>query len=321
MKTTSLNRLNLMVVGRKGSGKTALTNTIYKYFDVTPSVVQQGHLTVFTSNVDYNNDQTIFKVVDSLGFSFYPNDKQDLEIMTDILKYIETQYESELSEELKVKRTPKSGLKNSLVDCILYVISPMQDMIGDIEVIKRLCLVANVIPVLSHADSMSCAVRKEWKLKVSNKIKSENIPIFSFMDPEEGVQYEEDIAMQELVPFLVCNADDHDEDFLGKKFAWGNLDIKNPNHTNLVHLIHCLLVNNYFALKNITKLQFYEKYRTHKLLSRQQAIEESMSVDASANSSPAISSKSIYDMPGLDKSIDPDRIYSTHSLYKSMKSK
>ena len=311
-----------MIVGRKGSGKTAFAHTLYKYFGADPNVTDEGHLTVYSGPVKYNGDKTMVTLVDSLGFTFHPNDRQDLDIMTDILKYIEKQYEVQLMEELKVKRAPRSSQKNSLIDCILYVLSPMQDMLGgDIEVMKRLCLVANVIPVLSHADSMSCEVREAWKQVISEKLATEQLSIFPFIDPEEGMEiFEEDKAMQDLVPFLVCNTDDHEDDFLGKKFPWGNLDITNPEHTNLVHLVHCLLVTSYFALKNITKLQFYEKYRTHKLLSRHEQIEQSFNKAASddAADEPTMvprRRKSVMDLPGLDTNIDPDRVYSVHSFY------
>eukprot|EP00834_Sanchytrium_tribonematis_P003503 NODE_136_length_16465_cov_1.184957.p6 type:complete len:330 gc:universal NODE_136_length_16465_cov_1.184957:9009-8020(-) len=318
-KTTKLNSLNLMIVGRKGSGKTAFAHTLYKYFGADPNVKEEGHLTIYTGPIEYNKDKTNLTLVDSNGFSFNPNDKVDLEIMTDILKFIEKQYELQLMEELKVKRLRRAAQKNTMVDCILYVLSPMQDMLGgDIEVMKRLCMVANVIPVLSHADSMSCKLRETWKNLVRETMKSQEIPIFPFIDPEEGEMFDEDKAMAALVPFLICDTDE-EEGLLGKSFPWGNLEIKNPEHTNLVHLVHCLLVTSYFALKNTTQLQFYEKYRTHKLLSRQQAIEQTLGTPGNAEESAAqINRKSINDLPGLDRKIDPDRVYSIHSFYGNL---
>ncbi len=321
MKTPTLNSLNLMIVGRQGSGKTAFAHTLYKYLKADPDVEEQGHLKIYSGPVTYNKDRTNLTVVDTTGFTFHPNDKQDLAIMTDVLKYIEKQYEIQLMEELKVKRNPRSSQKNTLVDCILYVLSPMQDMLGgDIEVMKRLCLVSNVIPILSHADSMSSEVREAWKTTISQKLTTENIPIFSFMDPEEGELFEEDKEMQKLVPFLVCNTDEHEDDsFLGKKFPWGDLNIENPAHTNMVHLVHCLFVTCYYALKNITKLHYYEKYRTHKLLSRHQQVEQSFNgSDATNSSEKQIPRKSVMDLPGLDHKLDPDRVYSVHSFYQSL---
>ena len=81
----------------------------------------------------------------------------------EIISYVDAQFDCILAEESRIKRNTKSI--DSRVHAVLYFIEPtghaLREM--DVEFIKRLGSKANVIPIISKADSLTSKELKKYK--------------------------------------------------------------------------------------------------------------------------------------------------------------
>ncbi|XP_030068596.1 septin-12 isoform X2 [Microcaecilia unicolor] len=158
---------NIMVVGQSGLGKSTLVNTLFKSkicrrsmspeYEKIPKTVE---LRAVSHVIEEKGLKMRLTVIDTPGFGDQINNQN---CWDPIIKYIAEQYEKYLREEIVIKR--KRRIPDSRVHCCIYFVPPTGHWLRplDVEFMKRLSKIVNIVPVIAKADTMTLEEREEFK--------------------------------------------------------------------------------------------------------------------------------------------------------------
>ena len=219
--------------------------------------------------LDEEGTRISLTIVDTPGFG----DQIDNEAsFSEIVGYLENQYDDILAEESRIKRNPR--FRDNRVHALLYFITPTGHGLRelDIELMKRLSPRVNVIPVIGKADSLTPAELAESKKLVMEDIEHYRIPVYNFpYDVEEDDEdtVEENAELRGLMPFAIVGSEDVLEiggrRVRARQYPWGVVEVDNPRHSDFLAIRSALLHSHLADLKEITHDFLYENYRTEKL--------------------------------------------------------
>ncbi|KAI9820057.1 MAG: hypothetical protein M1826_001047 [Phylliscum demangeonii] len=285
----------LMVCGASGTGRTTFVNTLcgQKVLqskdsdDPTSAHVEEGvKIKPITVELEMDDEGTRISltVVDTPGFG----DQIDNEAsFSEIVGYLERQYDDILAEESRIKRNPR--FRDNRVHALLYFITPTGHGLRelDIELMKRLSPRVNVIPVIGKADSLTPAELAESKKLVMEDIEHYRIPVYNFpydIEEDDEDTVEENAELRGLMPFAIVGSEES-VDMGGRRvtarqYPWGVVEVENPRHSDFMAIKSALLHSHLADLKEITHDFLYENYRTEKL---SKSVEGGMSADSSMN--------------------------------------
>ena len=171
-------RINLMVVGETGLGKTTLINSLFmtniletddKNRNVERTTAVKEHMLELLED-----GMTLYlNVVDTPGFGDAVNNKGCDEPALEYLeKHLEKYFESE-------NRVERGFVEDTRVHACLYFLAPTGHGMKrlDLEVMKRLQDKVNIIPVIGKADSFTKDEldRMKQKVDIKNKILNHNL--------------------------------------------------------------------------------------------------------------------------------------------------
>ncbi|CAG8671687.1 24630_t:CDS:2 [Dentiscutata erythropus] len=268
----AVSQLNLMVVGFSSLGKTSFIRMLFdtlcrlkEDLEVPPSLSKRAEtaqdaeaartkeLYSFTLDIEEEGEKISLTLVDCPGFVRDNELRLDVQV-TEVLRYIEAQFDQTLAEETKVKRNPKA--QDSQIHACLYFIDNTNNGLTDkdIRILKRLTARVNVIPIVAKADLLTTTQLANLKKAINRDIKQYQIPVFDFPADEEDKAEITDPSTSEKI--------------LGRQYAWGVIDCLNPKHCDFVMLRNVLLSSHRKLFKDITLELFYEQYRTERLMAR-----------------------------------------------------
>lgn len=270
-------QFNAIVVGASGLGKSTFINTLCgqkvitrKVFDDPELCSEERTIDIAPYTVELEEDGVKLQltVIDTPGFG---DNIDNTNNFSQILGYIEKQYDDVLAEESKIKRNPK--FQDNRIHVLLYFIPPTGHSLReiDIELMKKLCQRTNIIPVIAKADTLTPKEMSEFKKRIMEDIKHYGIQVYDFPyneeDDDETVQ--ENKELRALLPFAVIGCD-QDISFNGRKikgrqYPWGIAEVENLNHCDFTRLRYVLLSSHLQELKEITHDVLYEQYRSEKL--------------------------------------------------------
>ncbi|KAL2775522.1 neuronal-specific septin-3 isoform O [Daubentonia madagascariensis] len=233
-----------MSKGQSGLGKSTLVNTLFKSqvsrkasswnreekIPKTVEIKAIGHV------IEEGGVKMKLTVIDTPGFGDQINNENCWE---PIEKYINEQYEKFLKEEVNIAR--KKRIPDTRVHCCLYFISPTGHSLRplDLEFMKHLSKVVNIIPVIAKADTMTLEEKSEFKQR------------------------------QESMPFAVVGSDKeyqvNGKRVLGRKTPWGIIEVENLNHCEFALLRDFVIRTHLQDLKEVTHNIHYETYRAKRL--------------------------------------------------------
>ncbi|KDN59833.1 putative septin [Colletotrichum sublineola] len=208
--------------------------------------------------LDEEGTRISLTIVDTPGFG----DQIDNEAsFSEIVGYLERQYDDILAEESRIKRNPR--FRDNRVHAMLYFITPTGHGLRelDIELMKRLAPRVNVIPVIGRADSLTPAELAESKKLVMEDIEHYRIPVYNFpydIEEDDEDTVEENAELRGLMPFAIVGSEESVE--------IGGRTVRARHHLA--------------DLKEITHDFLYENYRTEKL---SKSVEGGAGVDSSMN--------------------------------------
>ncbi|CAR21397.1 Septin-type G domain-containing protein [Lachancea thermotolerans] len=287
----------LMVVGESGSGRSTFVNTLcgQQVVDVSTSIMlptdrsTQIDLQLREETVELEDDEGVkiqLNIIDTPGFGDSLDNSQSFNVVSD---YIRHQYDEILLEESRVRRNPR--FKDGRVHCCLYLINPTGHGLKetDVEFMKTLGPLVNVIPVISKADSLTPAELKLNKKLIMEDIDYYHLPIYNFPFEENDISdedYETNMYLRSLVPFSVIGSNEvydlgDGAMIRGRQYPWGTLDVEDSSLSDFVVLRNTLLISHLHDLKDYTHEILYERYRTEALSG------ETSSQRANGNSSTA----------------------------------
>eukprot|EP00123_Amoebidium_parasiticum_P009037 comp19181_c0_seq1/m.21885 comp19181_c0_seq1/g.21885 ORF comp19181_c0_seq1/g.21885 comp19181_c0_seq1/m.21885 type:complete len:382 (-) comp19181_c0_seq1:428-1573(-) len=264
-------QFNIMLIGGSGLGKSTMQNTLFKSLlsrterhtasgDIPSTVEIHG----VTHSIEEKGTRIKLTIVDTPGFGDQIN---NTDAWMPIVEYIKNQYKSYLNEELSPKR--KHYIADTRVHVVLYFIAPTGHSLKaiDVECMKAIGEIANVVPVIAKADTLTLDERDDFKARVMEDLEAAGVRVFPFALDDDD---EEDKGVVDSwrgkMPFAVVGADDYAESQLVRRTKWGTIQVENPQHCDL-SLMRDLIVRNHLAdLIRVTDKFFYEDFRTAAIL-------------------------------------------------------
>lgn len=266
-----------MLCGASGSGKSTFINNLCNKTIFTTSGKkvaaedqdQDPGIHIEETKTEFEEDGTIIKlnVVEAPGFGENVDNSACCQTLID---YLEAQFDDILREETRVKRNPK--FLDNRVHAVLYFITPTSHGLQecDVQTMQALATRANVIPVISKADTLTPDELHLNKRLIMEDIREYKIPIYFFPytgDDDETI--EENMMLREMTPFAVVSS--NVEFKIGvrtvraRQYPWGIVEVDDATHSDFAQLRNVLFGSHMHDLKEITHDYFYEKYRTKKL--------------------------------------------------------
>uniref|UniRef100_A0A914EEY3 Septin n=1 Tax=Acrobeloides nanus TaxID=290746 RepID=A0A914EEY3_9BILA len=263
-------QFNLLCVGETGMGKTTLIESLFNSkVESQPcnSELKTVELRTQTTEVTEGNVRVKLRIVETAGFGDQLDKEKSAKVIAD---YINTQFESYLKEELKIRRC-LAYYDDTRIHACLYFISPTGHGLKALDVVtmRELAKRVNVIPVIAKADTTCKDELSRFKQKIISELKANNIEIYQFPTDDETVR-KENSALNTLIPFAVVGSTDFVTKEDGKtvrarRYPWGIVEVENEEHCDFVKLREALLRINVDALRERTHNVLYEVYRRDRL--------------------------------------------------------
>lgn len=276
---------NIIVVGRSGLGKSTLINTLFKANvsrrscvkgeEEVPVVYKIPKTTEVKSVSHVLEEKGVrlrLTVTDTPGFGDHVNNEN---CWLPILEFINEQYEKYLSEEQSVTR--KKHIPDTRVHCCLYFIPPTGHSLTplDIEFMRRLDKIVNIVPVIAKADTLTVEERLSFKQRIKQDLTNNGISIYPLNELEEDT---DDVLcnnkIREMIPFAVVGSDKQHQvngrTIYGRKTQWGIVEVENRTHCEFPDLRDMLIRTHMQDLVDVTKLVHYENFRHERLNAREQ---------------------------------------------------
>uniref|UniRef100_A0A7N5KJY8 Septin 9 n=1 Tax=Ailuropoda melanoleuca TaxID=9646 RepID=A0A7N5KJY8_AILME len=116
----------------------------------------------------------------------------------------------------------------------------------DIEFMKRLSKVVNIVPVIAKADTLTLEERVYFKQRITADLLSNDIDVYpqkEFDEDSEDRLVNE--KFREMIPFAVVGSDHeyqvNGKRILGRKTKWGTIEVENTTHCEFAYLRDLLI--------------------------------------------------------------------------------
>ncbi|XP_016402080.1 septin-8-like isoform X2 [Sinocyclocheilus rhinocerous] len=262
---------NTLCIGETGIGKSTLMDTL---FNTNFENFESSHfepkvrLRAQTYDLQESNVRLKLTVVNTVGFGDQMNKQQSYQHIVD---YIDTQFESYLQEELKIKRS-LHNYHDSRIHARLYFIAPSGHSLKSLDLVtmKKLDSKVNIIPVIAKADTISKSELHKFKIKIKimSELVSNGVQIYQFPIDDETVA-NINTAVNGHLPFAVVGSTEEvnigNKMLKARQYPWGVVQVENENHCDFVKLREMLICVNTEDLREQTHTRHYELYRRCKL--------------------------------------------------------
>ncbi|XP_077427148.1 septin 9b isoform X2 [Vanacampus margaritifer] len=267
--------LNIMVVGQSGLGKSTLMNTLFKSKvsrkSVAPNPEDRIPKTVEIKSISHDIEEKGVRmkltVIDTPGFGDQINNEN---CWQPIMKFINDQYEAYLQEEINIDR--KKRIPDSRVHCCIYFIPPTGHCLRplDVEFMKRLSKVVNIVPVIAKADTLTLEERDYFKQTIREGLRANDIDVYPQKEFDEDTEDRMiNDKIREMIPFAVVGSDQEYQEngkrILGRRTKWGTIEVENIAHCEFAYLRDLLIRTHMQNIKDITGCIHYETYRVRRL--------------------------------------------------------
>ncbi|KAJ1953060.1 cell division control protein [Dipsacomyces acuminosporus] len=266
---------SVILVGESGMGKSTLVNSIFSSHLVDSQgrrtaqevIRKTTEITPVTQTLEENGVRVRLTIIDTPGFGDQCNSEG---CWVPVIKYIKDQHAAYLERELKPQRDRL--ISDTRVHACLYFLNPGNRGLRplDVEVLKRLTEVTNVIPVIAKSDSMTVEERIAFKRRIKEELVFHRIVVYPYASDEDD---DEDRALnasiKELIPFAVVGSEEvidvDGKPVRGRRHGWGVINIFDETHSDFVHLRNFMLRTHLSDLVEVTSQRHYEQFRTSQL--------------------------------------------------------
>lgn len=266
---------NIMIVGQSGLGKSTLVNTLFAA-TLTQShgrtraedpIARTPEIVVNTHSVVENGVKLNLTIIDTPGYGDQVNNDNCWE---PAIKYIKDQQAFHLRKELTAARD--THIHDTRVHCVIFCIEPTGHRLKplDVTVLKRLCEVANVVPIIAKSDSLTLAEREAFKHRLQQQFVEHNLRLYPYDNPEyddDERQYSE--MIRAMIPFAIVSSEKteliDDREVPVRHNRWGVVNIEDTTHCEFTHLRSFLIRTHLQDLIDTTINVHYEGFRSRQL--------------------------------------------------------
>lgn len=282
-------QFNIMVVGHSGLGKSTLINTLFASHlidsvtgaDITAEPISKTtEIKVSSHSLIEDRVRLNINVIDTPGFGDQIDNNK---VWEPIVKYIKEQYSQYLRKELTAQR--EKYINDTRVHAILYFLQPNGKGLTalDISTLKRLTEIANVIPVIGKADTLTLEERLKFREHVQAEFKKHNFRIYPYDSDElNDEELELNESIRSIIPFAVVGSEKeieiNGEIVRGRKTRWGAINVEDINQCEFVYMREFLIRTHMQDLIESTAFTHYEGFRARQLI----ALKENASSRTSA---------------------------------------
>ncbi|KAJ6647110.1 Septin-2 [Pseudolycoriella hygida] len=260
---------NIMCIGETGLGKSTLMDTLFNTsFESQPSphTLPNVKLKSHTYQLQEKSVRLKLTICDTVGYGDQINKDDSFKAVVD---YIDSQFESYLQEELKIKRS-LSTCHDSRIHICLYFICPTGHGLKSLDLVcmKKLDTKVNIIPIIAKADTISKTELQRFKAKINQELSTNGVQIYQFPTDDETVA-EVNVSMNTHVPFAVVGSTEFvrigNKTVRARQYPWGTVQVDNETHCDFVKLREMLIRTNMEDMREKTHTKHYELYRQKRL--------------------------------------------------------
>lgn len=276
--------LNVLLIGPRGIGKHSFLENLVKNSEqskITEELGNEGsenessNTTSKHYSVNIHNDVsspiamdvTLCNIMDRLNNSSSPRKLRE---------YIESQLNSYLMDEFKVSRENgyNDTLDRRLHVCLLFIDGSANGLHEvEIEILKEIYSLINVIVVVGKADRFTVGEMESLKSRVREDISEHNISTFDFGNDfmDDIFEESEHTLIKDHQPFsiILSKRETQNQNISNGEDKHSDVKSMGNNISNLEILKGLILGSHLQELKYSTNNFIYEKFRTRKLLERQ----------------------------------------------------
>jgi septin 6/8/11 len=172
---------NVLCIGETGVGKSTLMDTLFNTsFNLQPSTHNQEKcvLNSHSFHLCENDIRLKLTLIETCGYGDQINKQNSHE---EILKYIDSQFESYVQTELGLKRRFKQ-IDDTRIHVCLYFICPTGHSLKaiDLSTMKALDRKVNIVPIVAKADTISKSELSEFKKRIMKELNANQVNIYQF---------------------------------------------------------------------------------------------------------------------------------------------
>jgi cell division control protein 11 len=322
-------QFTVMVVGQSGTGRSTFINSLcgQQVVDTSSTIPlptddsTERDFKLREEQVELEDNEGVkisLSIIDTPGFGDSLDNSASFNIITD---YVKHQYDEVLLEESRVRRNPR--FKDSRVHAVIYFINPTGHGLKeiDVEILKRLSGLVNVIPVISKADSLTREELTLNKRLILEDMKHYGVEYYYFpydLENDDNETVDTNSYLRSLIPFSVIGSNQvfevEGELIRGRKYPWGFINIEDHELSDFVILRNLLLISHLQDLKDYTHEILYEKYRTEALSGTGGALPEHLNPQFT-NGSPSLKSPYIKQENGSVTSMNSPALNNQNDTY------
>ena len=224
-----------MLVGESGLGKTTFTRALFRPFmpekhgkrpmrdpirGRTPEIEETKH------KVENDGYPVEFTVVDCPGFGDALDSTASIDKICD---YVTSRF-ARYYEASSASHEGGSFARDELVHVCLYFISAHRLKGVDLEFMRRLNKMVNLVPVIAKADTMTVGERDSFRRLIASELRACGVKVFELGPPHPA---DADGAGPRLgttrpPPFAVSASEDG-----VREYPWGTCRVEDPAHSDL----------------------------------------------------------------------------------------
>jgi septin 6/8/11 len=196
---------NILCVGETACGKSSLLDSLFNTrLDSTPSTHDIPRVFLRKNTYDLFEREIRLKltVVETAGFGDQINKDDSFKVIGD---FIDSQFQSYLDEELKIKRN-LSNYHDTRIHVCLYFINPTGHSLKalDLVTMKHLDSKVNIIPIIAKSDTISKGELQRFKQNILNELNTAGVKIYRFPTDDETLA-EENLKANVKLQFSLLN--------------------------------------------------------------------------------------------------------------------
>lgn len=182
-------------------------------------------ITPYSVEIEEDGVKLQLTIIDTPGFGENINNEKHI---TDVLAYIEKQYDDALAEETRIKRNPK--FQDNRIHALIYFIQPTGHALRelDIQFMQRVGPRVNIIPCIARSDTLTPPELKAFKSRVMEDFERHRIPYYNFPYDEEEDDpevIEDNNELRALLPFSIVGSQEellvNGRRVRCRKYPWG----------------------------------------------------------------------------------------------------